>query len=66
MFLRKFGEYTCFNVDSQKLFNAVSDSRVITQEYIDFVQSMDYFSKKRIDDYDKPLKMEEKKGPEEC
>ena len=48
--LKKFGEYTCFNVDSQKLFNAVSDSRVITQEYIDFVQSMDYFSKKRIDD----------------
>ena len=63
--LKKFGEYTCFNVDSQKLFNAVSDSRVITQEYIDFVQSMDYFSKKRIDDYDKPLKNERKKGPEE-
>ena len=63
--LKKFGEYTCFNVDSQKLFNAVSDSRVITQEYIDFVQSMDYFSKKRIDDYDKPLKNERKKNPEE-
>ena len=63
--LKKFGEYTCFNVDSQKSFNAASDSRVITQEYIDFVQSMDYFSKKRIDDYDKPLKNERKKGPEE-
>lgn len=63
--LKKFGEYTCFNVDSQKLFNAVSDSRVITQEYIDFVQSMDYFSKKRIDDYDKPLKNERKKNPDE-
>ena len=63
--LKKFGEYTCFKVDSQKLLERVSDSRVITQEYIDFVESMDYFSKKRIDDYDKPLKNERKKNPEE-
>lgn len=63
--LKKFGEYTCFNVDSQKLLETVSDSRVITQDYIDFVQSMDYFSKKRIDDYDKPLKKERKKNPDE-
>ena len=63
--LKKFGEYTCFNVDSQKLFNEVSGSRVITQDYIDFVQSMDYFSKKRIDDYDKPLKAEKRRNPDE-
>ncbi len=63
--LRKFGEYTCFNVDSQKLLGTVSESRVITQDYIDFVQSMDYFSKKRIDDHDKLLKNEKKKNPDE-
>ena len=63
--LRKFGEYTCFNVDDDRLAKTVSDLRVITQDYIDFVESMDYFSKKRIDDYDKPLKNERKKGPEE-
>ena len=63
--LKKFGEYTCFNVDNQKLLETVSDSRVITQDYIDFVQSMDYFSKKRIDDYDKPLKNERRRNPDE-
>ncbi|MBE6498052.1 MAG: ATP-dependent helicase [Methanobrevibacter sp.] len=54
--LNKFGEYTCFNVDSNKLIHEINDSRVITKDYLDFVRSMDYFSKKRIDDYDKPLK----------
>ncbi|MBQ2962609.1 ATP-dependent DNA helicase [Methanobrevibacter sp.] len=63
--LKKFGEYTCFNVDSQKLLSTISDSRVITQDYIDFVESMDYFLKKRIDDYDKPLKNERRRNPEE-
>jgi len=54
--LNKFGEYTCFNVDSNELINEINDSRVITKDYVDFIRSMDYFSKKRIDDYDKPLK----------
>lgn len=54
--LNKFGEYTCFNVDSQELIKKISDSRVISKEYVDFVNSLDYFSKKRIDDYDKPIK----------
>ena len=63
--LKKFGEYTCFNVDSQKLLETISDSREITRDYIEFVQSMDYFSKKRIDDYDKPLKAEKRRNPNE-
>lgn len=59
--LNKFGEYTCFNVDSQELIKKIKDSRVITKEYLDFVNSLEYFSKKRIDDYDKPIKNDLKK-----
>ena len=51
----KFGEYSGFKVDSQKLFEIISDSRVVSQDYIDFVNSMEYFSKKRLDDYDEPI-----------
>ena len=63
--LNKFGEYTCFNVDSKELIENISSSRVITKEYVDFVNSLDYFSKKRIDDYDAPLKKEQKKNKDE-
>ena len=63
--LAKFGEYTCFNVDSNELTEKIASSRPVTKEYIDFINSLDYFSKKRIDDYDAPLKMEKKKDPEE-
>lgn len=54
--LSKFSEYTSFNVDSDKLKESISDSRKISQDYKNFVDSMDYFSKKRIDDHDKPIK----------
>ena len=30
--LNKFGEYTCFNVDSNELINEINDSRVITKD----------------------------------
>lgn len=63
--INKFGEYTCFNVSTENLVKEISDSREITQEYLDFVKSMDYFSKKRIDDYDKPLKKLIKNDPDE-
>ena len=36
----KFGEYSGFKVDSQKLFEIISDSRVVSQDYIDFVNSI--------------------------
>lgn len=62
--LNKFGEYTCFNVDSDKLIENIKDSRPVTQEYLDFIKSLEFFSKKRIDDYDKPLKNEKKKDPD--
>lgn len=62
--LNKFGEYTCFNVDSNELIERIRDSRVITKEYLDFVNSLDYFSKKRIDDHDKPLLAERRKDPD--
>ena len=50
--LNKFAEYTCFNVDDEKLEKYISQSRPITDDYIDFVDSMDYFSKKLLDDHD--------------
>ena len=59
--LKKFGEYTCFNVDSEELLNAISESRVVSEDYINFINSMDYFNKKRIDDHDKPIKSERDK-----
>ena len=54
----KFKEYGSFNVDSQKLFETISASRGISQDYMDFVDSMDFFTKKRIDDHDAPIKDE--------
>ena len=54
--LNRFGEYTCFNVDSEELIKRIRDSRPISQDYLDFVKSMYYFSKKRIDDHDKIIK----------
>ena len=56
--ISKFDEYTSFNVDMDKLTEIISASRLVSQDYKDFVDSMDYFSKKRIDDYDKPIKSE--------
>ncbi len=61
----KFGEYSGFKVDSQKLFEIISDSRVVSQDYIDFVNSMEYFSKKRLDDHDDPINDEIKDIKEE-
>lgn len=50
--IHKFGEYTCFNVDTDKLTNYIYDERPISQDYVDFVNSLGYFSKKEIDDND--------------
>ena len=58
--LSKFSEYTSFNVNHDKLAESISDSRTVTQDYKDFVDSMDFFSKKRLDDYDDNLKKEKK------
>ena len=63
--LSRFGEYTCFNVDTNELTNKIKSSRPITDEYRDFISSLDYFSKKRIDDFDEPLKKEKKKNPDD-
>ena len=59
--LSKFSEYTSFNVDSEKLAEAISESRTVSQDYKDFVDSMDFFHKKRIDDYDDLIEKEIKK-----
>ena len=59
--VNKFGEYSGFKVDTPKLLNYISDSRAVTEEYRNFVNSRHYFPKKRIDDHDKPLKAERKR-----
>ena len=60
--IKKFGEYTSFKVRSQDLIRHIEDSREITDEYLNFIDSNDYFSKKLIDDHDKPIKKEIKNG----
>ena len=63
--LNRFGEYTCFNVDDKALARKIRGTREITKDYSDFVKSMDYFSKKRIDDHDKPIKKIKYNSPDE-
>lgn len=57
--ISKFGEYGSFNVDSKMLEEMISDSRPVSQSYINFVNSMKFFSKKLIEDYDKTIKKDE-------
>lgn len=60
----KFDEYTSFKVNHAKLYETISKSRVVTEEYKTFVDSMDFFHKKLLDDHDKPLKNKIKRDPE--
>ncbi|MBR3112540.1 MAG: ATP-dependent helicase [Methanobrevibacter sp.] len=46
----KFGEYTCFNVNSKELTNYIKDTRPISEDYINFINSLNHFSKKRVED----------------
>ncbi len=62
--LDKFDEYTSFKVNHAKLYETISKSRVVTEEYKTFVDSMDFFHKKLLDDHDKPLKNKIKRDPE--
>ena len=48
----KFSEYTNFNVDTKGLVDYIEKTRPISDEYIDFVNSLEFFSKKRIEDND--------------
>ena len=48
----KFGEYTCFNVDTEELIGHIRNTRPVSQDYIDFINELDFFSKKRVDDND--------------
>ena len=54
--VNKFGEYTCFNVDCDKLAEYLEETNPPSQNYIDFVNSHDVFSKKLIKDKDKEIK----------
>ena len=46
----KFGEYTSFKVKKQDLIKYFEDNKQPSHEYIDIVNSMDYFNKQVIDD----------------
>ncbi|MBR4447918.1 ATP-dependent DNA helicase, partial [Methanobrevibacter sp.] len=50
--IHKFGEYSCFNVNTDDLTDYIYDERPISQEYVDFINSLGYFSKKEIEDND--------------
>ena len=60
--VNKFGEYSSFmDIENheevcKELYENISNSREISQDYIDFVNDMPYFHKKLIDDYDKDYK----------
>lgn len=46
----KFSEYTSFKVKKEDLIKYFEETKQPSQEYIDLVNSMDYFTKQRIDD----------------
>lgn len=53
--VNKFGEYTCFNVDSKGLEDYLKKNNSPSEEYVKFVNSLDYFSKRLIKDKDKEI-----------
>ena len=53
--VNKFGEYACFNVNSKELADYLEETNAPSQDYIDFINSLDFFSKKRIKDKDKEI-----------
>lgn len=61
----KFGEYAGFKVDTDELINYIHETREISPAYIKFVNSLRYFSKKRLEDYDKLINDLKKKNPDE-
>ena len=44
----KFGEYTSFKLDPKKLISHLKEKRPVSEDYLDFVSSLDFFSKKRV------------------
>ena len=51
----KFGEYTCFGVNSQGLAEYLEENKPPSQDYINFVNSFDFFPNKLIKDKDKEI-----------
>lgn len=54
--INKFGEYTCFNVNSEELVDYLEGTCPPSQEYINFINSLEVFSKRSIKDKDKEIK----------
>ena len=46
----KFSEYTSFNVNTNDLLAEIKKAHPVSQEYLNFISSLSFFSKKRIDD----------------
>lgn len=59
--VKKFGEYTNFKVNSPDLVRYLEKNNYPSQEYIDFVNSLEYFSKRRIKDKDKEIENDDSK-----
>ena len=48
--MNKYGEYTSFNVNTEELTQYIKENRPISKEYFEFVDSLQFFSKKRVED----------------
>ena len=57
--VNKFGEYTCFNVNSKELVDYLEKTNSPSPEYINFISSLDVFSKRLVKDKDKEIKKNE-------
>lgn len=50
--MNKFKEYTIFNVDTPKLVDYLSENKKYSDEYVEFVHSLDWFKKKVVKNAD--------------
>ena len=62
--VKKFSEYTSFNVDTDALVENIKSSRKVCPAYVKFARSLKYVTNKRIKDYDKEFKRLQKKNSE--
>ena len=50
--MNKYGEYTSFNVNTDELIQYLRETRPISRKYLEFIESLGFFSKKRVEDED--------------
>lgn len=63
--VNKFGEYSSFKVNYKDLAKYLEENNPPSQEYIDFINSLDFFSKQRIKDKDKEIEKDKNRDNKE-